>query len=88
MDGDAIRDADETDQDGRVKVLVDIDCTDEEGELDDAYASRLKRGAEESAKLGLNVGDSFRKWMDQVMGDDKPERHKFKRKKLQREREQ
>lgn len=57
----------------RVKALVYIDCTDEEGNLGDAYAFRLKRGVEESEKLGLKLGTSLGKWMDQIMGFEETE---------------
>lgn len=53
--------------DAKMKALVYIDRTDEEGELCDSYASRLRRGVEESGKLGLEIEDSFGKWMEQVM---------------------
>ena len=59
--------------DAKVRALVYIDCTDEEGELGDAYAFRLKRGVEESGKLGLEIGDSFGKWIEQVMKAEEEE---------------
>ena len=71
----------------RVNALIYIDCTDEDGVLGDAYASRLKRGVEESRELGLEIGDSFVWWTEQVMNAEAAEGHGKKKKKLALERE-
>lgn len=43
----------------RMRVLVYVDLRTGEGRADGTYIARLRRGREESGKLGLVVGDTW-----------------------------